>query len=133
MSSVRREAGVVGAASLLCPDYPSAHTLRFDATPEPGALTIHFVTVPEFFTEKANNFSIRLDSHGNVTFNYLGVLAQDGLVGITPGGGATDPGPSDLSRFLPVFPKTGTTYELFTPTGTLVSPFDLPFRKVVFK
>ena len=31
-------------------------------TPEPGALTIHFVTVPEFFTEKANNFSIRLDS-----------------------------------------------------------------------
>ena len=103
------------------------------ATPEPGALTIHFVTVPEFFTEKANNFSIRLDWHGNVTVNYLGVLAEDGLVGVTAGGGAPDPGPSDLSRFLPLFPKTGTTYELFTPTGTLVSPFDLPFRKVVFK
>ena len=103
------------------------------ATPEPGALTIHFVTVPEFFTEKANDFSIRLDSHGNVTFNYLGVLAQDGLVGITEGGGAADPGPSDLSRFFALFPKTGTTYELFTPAGTLVSPFDLPFRKVVFK
>ena len=79
------------------------------ATPEPGALTIHFVTVPEFFTEKANNFSIRLDSHGNVTLNYLGVLAQDGLVGITKGGGAADPGPSDLSRFLSLFPKTGTS------------------------
>ena len=103
------------------------------ATPEPGALTIHFVTVPEFFTEKANNFSVRLDSHGHVTFNYLGVLAQDGLVGITQGGGAADPGPSDLSRFLSLFPKTGTTYELFTPTGTLVSPFDLPFRKVRFQ
>jgi hypothetical protein len=103
------------------------------ATPEPGALTIHFVTVPEFFTEKANDFSIRLDSHGNVTFDYLGVLAQDGLVGITQGAGAADPGPSDLSRLIPLFPKTGTTYELFTPAGALVSPFDLPFRKVVFK
>jgi hypothetical protein len=103
------------------------------ATAEPGALTIHFVTVPEFFTEKANNFSIRLDSHGNVTLNYLGVLAQDGLVGITKGGGAADPGPSDLSRLIPLFPKNKTTYELFTPTGTLVSPFDLPFRQVVFK
>jgi len=103
------------------------------ATPEPGALTIHFVTVPEFFTEKANNFSIRLDKHGTVTLDYLDVLAQDGLAGITQGGGAADPGPSDLSRFIPLFPKTGTTYELFTPTGALVSPFDLPFRKVVFK
>ena len=54
-------------------------------------------------------------------------------MGITEGGGAADPGPSDLSRFFAHFPKTGTTYELFTPTGTLVSPFDLPFRKVVFK
>jgi hypothetical protein len=100
---------------------------------EPGAVTIHFVTVPEFFTEKANNFSIRLDSHGNTTFNYLGVLAQDGLVGITQGGGAADPGPSDLSRFFSLFPKTGTTYELFTVGGALVSPYDLPFRKVIFK
>jgi hypothetical protein len=103
------------------------------ASPEPGALTIHFVTVPEFFTEKANNFSIRLDAHGRVTFNYLGVLAQDALVGITKGAGAVDPGPVDLSRLFPIFPKTGTTYELFTPTGSLVSPFDLPFRKVYFK
>ena len=103
------------------------------ATPDAGGLTIHFVTVPEFFTEKANNFSIRLDKHGTVTLDYLDVLAQDGLAGITQGGGAADPGPSDLSRFIPLFPKTGTTYELFTPTGALVSPFDLPFRKVVFK
>ena len=98
-------------------------------TPEAGALTIHFVTVPEFFTEKANNFSIRLDAQGRVTLNYLSVLAQDGLVGITEGGGAVDPGPVDLSRLLSMFPKTGSTYELFTPT----SPFDLPFRKVIFK
>ena len=102
-------------------------------TPEPGAVTIHFVTVPEFFTEKANNFSVRLDRYGRVTFAYLGVLAQDGLVGITQGNGAADPGPDDLSRWFSVFPKTGTTYELFTPTGPLVSPFDLPFRTVSFR
>jgi len=103
------------------------------ASPEPGGITIHFVTVPEFATEKANNFSIRLDRFGKVTLNYLGVLAQDGLVGLTQGGGAPDPGPSDLSRPFTTFPRAGTTYELFTPNGSLVSPFDLPFRNVYFK
>jgi hypothetical protein len=103
------------------------------ASPDSGGMTIHFVTVPEFFTEKANNFSIRLDRFGKVTLNYLGVLAQDGLVGLTQGGGAADPGPTDLSRLFATFPKTGTTYELFTPNGSLVSPFDLPFRNVYFR
>jgi hypothetical protein len=102
-------------------------------TPEAGAVTIHFVTVPEFFTEKANNFSVRLDRFGHVTFNYLGVLAQDGLAGITQGGGAANPGATDLSASPASPSKIGTTYELFTPTGAIVSPFDLPFRKVTFR
>jgi len=55
------------------------------------------------------------------------VLAADGLVGISRGGGTADPGPTDLSR-LPSASKSGTTYELFTP----LAPFDMPFRKVRF-
>jgi hypothetical protein len=97
------------------------------ATPEAGALTIHFVSVPELFSDRANNFSVRLEKTGRVTMSYAGVLAQDGLVGITGGGGAPDPGETDLSRQIAVS-KAGTTYELFTP----VDPFDLPFRNVRF-
>jgi hypothetical protein len=101
-------------------------------TPEPGAVTIHYVTVPEFLSEKANNFSIRLERSGKITLEYLGVLAQDGLVGISQGAGVLDPGPVDLSDAFS-FPRAGTTYELFTPTGVLVSPFDIPFRRITFR
>ncbi|MGH9373753.1 MAG: hypothetical protein ACRD15_19710, partial [Vicinamibacterales bacterium] len=98
------------------------------ATPEPGGLTIHYASVPEFFSDRANYFSVRLGAGGRITVSNLGVLAQDGLVGISPGGGAADPGPTNLSRLFATFPKKGTTYELFTP----VAPFDLPFRRVRF-
>jgi hypothetical protein len=97
------------------------------ATEEWNALTIHFVSVPEFGSTRANNFSVRLEKSGRVALSYEGVLAQDGLVGISQGGGAADPGPSQLSKFSS-FPRKGTTYELFTPAA----PFDLPFRNVRF-
>jgi hypothetical protein len=101
------------------------------ATPETGAMTIHFVSVPEFATDLANYFSIRLESNGRVTLSYGGVLAQDGIAGITEGGGAVDPGPVDLSRLFSVFPKTGTTYQQFSLT--LPEVFDLSFRPVFFR
>ncbi len=45
--------------------------------------------------------------------NYGALSANDGLVGITQGGGATDPGETDLSAVLS-FSATDTTYERFT-------------------
>ena len=53
--------------------------------------------------------------------------ALDGLTGISQGGNAADPGPTDLSRS-GVLPNAGTTYELFVPTAA----FDLPFRRLFF-
>ncbi|MGH8637001.1 MAG: hypothetical protein ACREUZ_07695, partial [Burkholderiales bacterium] len=98
------------------------------ASEERHALTIHFVSVPELFGDRANNFSVHLDKAGRIALSYEAVLAQDGLVGITSGHSASDPGPSQLSRSRE-FPRHGTTYELFTPTA----PFDLPFKTIRFK
>jgi hypothetical protein len=99
------------------------------ATHEPGAVTIHYLSVPEFFSDRANNFSVRLDAGGGITVSYSGILAPDSLVGITQGGGVVDPGATDLSRTV-VLPKAGTTYELFPAIGP---PFDMPFRKLFFR
>jgi hypothetical protein len=99
------------------------------ATHEPGAMTIHYLSVPEFFSDRANNFSVRLDAGGGISVSYSGILAPDSLVGITQGAGAADPGATDLSRTI-VVPKAGTTYELFPAIGP---PFDMPFRKLFFR
>ena len=61
--------------------------------------------------------------------SYAGVLAADGLVGVTQGDGAADPGATDLSRSL-ILPVAGTTYELFP---SVQEPFDMPFRKLFFR
>jgi hypothetical protein len=106
------------------------------ASAETGALTIHFISVPEFFTDSPNYFSVKMEAAGKVTISYDGILAQDALTGITQGGGAADPGPTDLSR-AHWLSKTGTTYEQFTLGSTaalpLHNPFDLPFRNLRFQ
>jgi hypothetical protein len=99
------------------------------ATHEPGAVTIHYLSVPEFFSDRANNFSVRLDAGGEITLSYSGILAPDSLVGITQGAGVANPGATDLSRTV-VLSKAGTTYELFPAIGP---PFDMPFRKLFFR
>lgn len=99
------------------------------ATSEPGALTIHFASVPSFGSERANNFSVRMDAAGRVTLSYEGVLTEAALVGISAGGGADNPGPTDLSRWFTIRSRSDTIYELFTAGA----PFDLPFRKLRFR
>ncbi len=99
------------------------------ATPEPDALTIHFLSVPEFLGTTPNNFSVRFQDDGTVKVTYNGIFVQDGLVGVTEGGGVSDPGPTDLSDDN-AFPAAGTTYQLFDGGP---SPFDLPFRRIRFR
>ena len=67
---------------------------------EPGhkSMTIHFVSVPEFLTQGTNYFSVRLDDKGGVTLDYMPTNRSDALVGLSQGGGAADPGPTDLLR-----------------------------------
>jgi hypothetical protein len=67
--------------------------------------------------------------------------ARGVIVGVTPGQGATDPGPTDLSRKRGL-PAEGTVYELFArsliwETGEFrwtpdISSFDLALDRLVF-
>jgi hypothetical protein len=68
---------------------------------------------------------------GRIRTTYFGTdtLLGEGLVGVTPGGGTFDPGPSDLSRPRS-WPATGTTYEEFAIDRHDV---DLFFRTLSFK
>lgn len=86
-------------------------------------MTIHFVSVPEFFSTSPNYFSVELDEDGDAEIEYLATNRTDGLAGVTRGGGATDPGETDLSDD-DDYDIDRTTYELF---GTDVFTFDLFF------
>lgn len=102
---------------------PRIAPLWDDLSPNQGGLvlfedggtsaTITFLGVPEFFATTGNTFSVTLDAGGDVAIDYGPVAAADALVGVTEGGGAADPGETDLSN-AGTLPVTGTTYELFT-------------------
>jgi hypothetical protein len=77
-----------------------------------GAMTVTFDAVPEFLAGNSNNFAVTLRSDGSITVAYGNIDATDGLAGVTEGGGAADPGASDLSSSA-TWPAAGTTYELF--------------------
>lgn len=89
--------------------------------------TVTFDGVPEFASSQPNTFAVTLEPDGTITFEYGVVSANDGIVGITEGGGAADPGETDLSAGGP-FPATGTTYERFTSTDS----FDLDGQTIQF-
>ena len=93
------------------------------------SLTLHFASVPEFFDIRPNYFSVRLENDGDVDMDWFATARADALVGVTQGGGAADPGPSNLSRD-DDWPVAGTTYEQFTG---FFSNFDLMFRGIDFE
>jgi hypothetical protein len=98
---------------------PSAGGLVLASSDFATELTITWVDVPEFFAAGANNFSVTLFSDGTVHFDYGSVSAADGLIGATPGGGATG-APVDLSA-VGGGKVSDSVHELFTVS----SPYDL--------
>ncbi|HET8948767.1 MAG TPA: hypothetical protein VFQ07_17445, partial [Candidatus Polarisedimenticolia bacterium] len=78
---------------------------------------VEFSGVPEFFSPTGNTFSVTLTAAGEIDIAYGSTAGNDGLVGVTPGGGAADPGETDLSA-AGALSATGTTYEQFG-TGEL--------------
>jgi hypothetical protein len=99
------------------------------------ALQIHFVSVPEFLVTGTNYFSVTLDRRGDITFDYGATNRSDAIVGVTQGGGAADPGPTDLSQAWRLW-TTGTIYEQFTSPPASFGAYggvDLSFQEVVFK
>ena len=94
----------------------------------PGALKVHFVSVPEFLTTGTNYFTTTIDKKGGVAFDYAATNRSDALIGISRGGGVADPGPTDLSRAHGLSAATPAIYERF-----LGSFFDLRRRRPVVR
>ncbi len=118
-------------------DQPRIAALWDDLSPNAGGLVIvngdasswsvTFDGVPEFAASSTNTFTVTLRSSGQVEIEYGAVAALDGLVGVTPGGGAANPGQSDLSTSID-WPVAGSTFQLFT----FGNPFDLDFSLLRF-
>lgn len=97
-------------------------------------LHIHFVSVSEFIGTGTNYFTVVLDRKGGITVDYGATNRSDAIVGVTQGGGAVDPGPTDLSKASNLS-AVGTTYELFPSLfsfGTY-GGVDLSFTTLKFK
>jgi hypothetical protein len=98
----------------------------------PGRLKVHFVSVPEFLTTGTNYFTVDLDWKGNARVEYGATNRSDALVGVSPGGGAVDPGQADLSR-APALSAGGTTYERFLGSFATFGGVDLSFTDLLFR
>jgi len=107
----------------LSPNAGGLITARNDA----NTTNITFSQVPEFFATTTNTFSITLNDDGSIDVIYGNIAATDGLVGVTEGEGATDPGAVDLST-IPTPSASGTGYELFNTTN----PNDLSDSDLLF-
>ena len=100
---------------------------RVIADGDSSSMTVTFMDVPEFPSTGSNTFSVTMLDTGDVIITYGGVTATDGLAGLSEGGGAADPGATDLSAGGP-FNRSGTTYELFNAGN----PFDLDDQALSF-
>lgn len=96
------------------------------------ALTVHYVGMPEFFYGGTNTYSVTLDRWGRIKFKYGATNRSGGIAGITQGGGASDPGSTNLSRRF-FLRKRGTTYEEFFGTFPTFGGDDLGFRHFRFR
>ena len=83
-----------------------------------GTATVVFDNVPQFFAGDNNTFMVTMRADGSYAIEYGNVDATDGLAGTTEGGGAADPGETDLTAGGP-FNKAGTTYEVFSEDNDL--------------
>ena len=127
------------SVSELLNDQPRIAPLWDDLSPNQGgsimvsqdatSLSVSFTDVPQFLAGDSNNFEVTLNADGSYSIAYGNVDAADAIVGSTEGGGAADPGESDLSAGGP-FPASGTTYEQFTGGG---DSFDLDGQTLDFQ
>jgi hypothetical protein len=111
------------SVSELLNDQPRIAPLWDDLSPNQGgqvifesgadSATVVFDGVPQFLGGDNNTFMATMRADGSYTIEYGNIDAADGLAGTTEGGGAADPGETDLSAGGP-FNKAGTTYEIFS-------------------
>lgn len=92
-----------------------------------GSWTVIFDGVPEFISTGSNSFAVTLYPDGTIDVAYGAISALDGIAGVTEGGGAADPGESDLSSS-PTWPALGTTYEWFSGSDNDLSGVSLTYQ-----
>ena len=98
------------------------------ASSDHGVTSIHYVSVPEFFSDSPNYFSVHLLPLGLFAVDYGATARSDAIVGVSQGNGASDPGERDLSDGFPIFSGRGTLYEQFLAPD----PGDLSFEDLLF-
>ena len=110
------------------PDPRFGNGVRFNTFA--GRAVVTWDHVPEFFGRGNNTYQIQLLSDGRVIFGYMSAsqVTHSVLVGVTPGGGVSDPGSVNFSSAIPFSTgAVGTVYELFSP-----NTFDLTGTNLVF-
>lgn len=107
---------IAGAWDDLAPN--NGGTVQYEG--DADSMLISFNQVPEFFDTGSNTFSMELFSTGTIEMVIGEMTLLDSIVGISPGGGATDPGEVDFSAGPFVYGNTGVIYERFS-----ASDFDL--------
>jgi hypothetical protein len=117
-------------------DLTTLHGALILVEQEADSLTVNYVSMPEFqwssfgsFSTFPNYVSMTLHSSGRIHMRWGATTRGEALVGITPGGGAADPGESDLSS-LGSAPASGTIYEIFTFADGVLS--DVSFQDIWF-
>ena len=103
-------------------DQPRIAALWDDLSPNQGgtilvdgdadSFSVMFSNVPEFLGGNSNTFTVTLTPDGGISVVYGVIDATDGIAGISAGGGAADPGPTDLSA-APNQSNATTVYEQF--------------------
>jgi len=84
------------------------------ALPDGPDFVVSYNNVPEFPATGSNSFSVTLRADGTYDVDYGTVTAGDGIAGRTEGGGAADPGSTDLTAEpQPIGVGMATVYEAF--------------------
>ena len=110
-------------------DATTPGAIHFDVDPSGNAVYVTYLAVVEFGGAAPNTAQLMIDNAGNFELRYGTVGLLDALVGFSLGGGASDPGNTDLSAITSVMtgvdannmslcsdarPLTGTTVNLVT-------------------
>jgi hypothetical protein len=101
-----------------------------DATGDASYMTVSYTNVPEYYNTGANTFQITLYQTGDIDITFGDMTLLDGIVGISAGGGAADPGETDFSAASGLFSASEIWYEQFV--GGLDS-FDLQGSTLSFR
>ncbi|MGI9271063.1 MAG: hypothetical protein ACR2QT_04765 [Woeseiaceae bacterium] len=106
-----------------------------------NSTSVHWVSVGQFIPTGPSYFSVEMKKNGKVEMdigattrelNAFGAFGASTIVGISEGGGAVDPGSTDLSKAHKLN-VNGTTYEEFGFPGAITpSTFDLFFDSLRF-